>query len=292
MLEFIFIDVKMKYFLNSLTSKAYWQYIFSIIGIKSILSIYGFCWLIMETLDFFKLYTRDQYASYSFFIFLIISIAISILIRRPIRTISISFPQSDFSIDVRIADLFDLNGATMISTNTDFEADVASGKIATNSLQGQFTAKYFIGNQAELIRQIKSALKKVKGVTPYPMGTTIPINTHGRTFYFTAMSKLGDGGNASSTIDDIKNALNGLWEFVRDSGELQELVIPVIGTGRGRVNLSRKKMIALIAESFVKASEERKFTERLIIAIRPEDSEHFQINLYDIKDHLTQVLKS
>ena len=51
-------------------------------------------------------------------------------------------------------------------------------------------------------------------------------------------------------------------------------------------------MIALIAESFVKASEERKFTDKLIITIRPEDSKNFEINLYDIKDHLTQVLKS
>jgi len=292
MQEHIFTIANMKYFFNSFTSKAYWQYIFSLTGIKSILSIFGFCWLIMETLDFFKIYTRDQYASYSFFIFLIISIIISISIRRPIRSISIAFPKYDFSIEVRIVNLFDLNGATMISTNTDFEADVASGKIATTSLQGQFTARYFLGNQAELIRQIKSALKKANKTSPYPMGTTIPINTHGKTFYFTAMATLGDGGNASTTIPDIKSALDGLWEYIRENGELQELVVPIIGTGRGRIKLSRKKMIALIAESFVKASEERKFTEKLIITIRPEDSINFKINLYEIKDHLTQVLKS
>ncbi len=272
----------MKYFFNSITSKAYWQYIFSTAGLKSILAIFGFCWLIVETLDFFKVYTRDQYAAYSFFIFLVLSIFISILFRRPVRSISISFPKFDFSIDV----------ATMISTNTVFEADVAGGKIATNSLQGQFTARYFPGNQTELIKQISKSLKKTNLTAPYPMGTTIPIFTHGKTFYFTAMAKIGDGGNASTTITDIKNTLNGLWEYVRENGELQELVVPIIGTGRGRIKLSRKKMIALIAESFVKASEERKFTDKLIITTRPEDSNNFEINLYDIKDHLTQVLKS
>jgi hypothetical protein len=105
------------------------------------------------------------------------------------------------------------------------------------------------------------------------------------------MAEIGEGGNASSTIADLKVALNGLWNYVRDNGELQELAVPVIGTGRGRIKMSRKKMIALIAESFAKASIEHKFTDKLIITIRPEDAENFGINLYDIKDHLKHVLK-
>ncbi len=282
----------MKYFLNSIKSQAYWRYIFSLDGFKSILAIFGLFWLIVETLDFFKVYTRDQYGEYAFFIFILLSIVISILLRRPIKSISITFSEYDFGIDVRIANLFDMSGATMISTNTLFEADVAGGKIAIDSLQGQFTAKYFTGNQTELITKINEKLKATDLTSPYPMGTTIPIHTHGKTFYFTAMAKLGEGGNASSTITDIKAALDGLWNYVRENGELQELAVPVIGTGRGRLRVSRKKMIATIAESFVKASIENKFTDKLVITIRPEDAENFGINLYDIKDHLIHVLKS
>ena len=281
----------MKYFFNSITSKAYWRYIFSFNGLKSILAIYGLLWLVIETLDFFKVYTRDQYGAYAFFIFFGIAIILSIVIRRPIKYISITFSEYDISIDVRIADLFNMSGATMISSNTIFEADVAGGKIATESLQGQFTAKYFTGNQTELINKINEELEAINQTAPYPMGTTIPIHTHGKTFYFTAMATIGENGNASSTITDIKNALNGLWKYVREKGELQELAVPVIGTGRGRLKMPRKKMIALIAESFVKASMENKFTDKLIITIRPEDAENFGINLYDIKDHLMHVLK-
>jgi len=62
-------------------------------------------------------------------------------------------------------------------------------------------------------------------------------------------------------------------------------------SGRGRVKISRKKMIALIAESFAKASLQHKFSSKLIIAIRPEDAQNFGMNLYDIKDHLVHVLK-
>lgn len=281
----------MKYFLNTITSKAYWRYIFSLDGFKSIFAIFGLIWLIVETLDFFKVYTRDQYGAYAFFIFIFLSLVISILLRRPIKSISIAFPEYDFSIDVKIIDLFEVSGAAVISSNTAFEADVAGGKIATDSLQGQFTAKYFTGNQVELINKISDELDTTGLDSPYPMGTTVPIHTHGKTFYFTAMAKIGEGGNASSTISDIKIALDGLWNYVRENGELQELAIPVLGTGRGRIKISRKKMIALIAESFAKASKENKFTDKLVITIRPEDSENFGINLYDIKDHLNHVLK-
>ena len=281
----------MKYFLNSVLSKAYWRYIFSFKGLKSILAFYGLIWIFIETLDFFKIYTRDKYGVYAFFIFIVISIILSILIRRPIKFISIAFSEFDFSIDVRIADIFSINAATMISTNSMFEADVAGGKIAIDSLQGQFTAIYFTGNQTELINKLNDQLKATRLIPPYPMGTTVPINTHGKTFYFTAMATIGENGNASSTITDIKNALDGLWDYVKEKGELQALAIPVIGTGRGRIKITRKKMIALIAESFVKASIKNKFTDKLIITIRPVDAENFRINLYEIKDHLIHVLK-
>ncbi len=281
----------MKYIISSLSSKAYWRYVFSQDGLRSILAIFGLIWLIIETLDFFNVYTRDQYASYAFFIFIGISIFISILLRRPIKTISLAFPEHDFCIEVKIADIFDLNAATMISLNTAFETDVAGGKIAVDSLQGQFTAKYYTGNQVELEKVVNEELKKINSTKPYPMGTTIPIHTHGKTFYFTAMAEFGENGNASSSLTDIKNALDGLWNHVRTSGELQELAVPVLGTGRGRLSTPRKKMIALIAESFFKASIKNKFTDKLIITIRSEDAENFGINLYDIKDHLKHVLK-
>lgn len=281
----------MKYFLDTILSKAYWQYILlSRSGLESVFAIFGMFYLLVESLDFFSLYTRDKYASYAFILFIILSIGVSILIRRPIKSIFISIPKHDFGVEVRIANLFDASGAVMVSTNSKFEADVAGGMIAPDSLQGQFTARYFTGNQNELIAKIKDGLGKIGGAIPFSMGTTIPVTTHGKTFYFTVMADLNEHGNAFTTVDNIKQALDGLWGHVRQSGELQELAVPVMGTGRGRLQVTRKRMIAIIAESFVKASEVGKFTDKLVIVIRPEDANSFGVNLYDIKDHLNQVL--
>lgn len=283
----------MKYFFNSFCSKSYWQYVlFSRSGIESVFAFLGGLYLLVEVLDFFQVYSRDKYASYAFVVLLVASVVGAIVVKRPVNSISMQIPNIDIIIEVRIADLFDVCGAVLISTNTIFEADVAGGKISPDSLQGQFTARYFTGNQIELISKIASGIEALSGRSPYEMGATIPIVTHGKTFYFTAMSRLNEHGNASTTIDDVKKALDGLWQFVKDAGELQELAVPVIGTGRGRLKQSRKKVIALIAESFVKASESRKFTDRLVIVIRPEDAHNFGVNMYDIKDHLRQMLYS
>ena len=51
-------------------------------------------------------------------------------------------------------------------------------------------------------------------------------------------------------------------------------------------------MIALIAESFVDASEQSKFAEHLVVVVRPEDASRFEVNLYDVKDNLEQALYS
>jgi hypothetical protein len=201
----------------------------------------------------------------------------------------VKFAQRDFEIEVRIGNLFDAAGAILVSTNTVFECDVASGKISSQSLQGQFTAKYFTGKQNLLIEEVKKGLDGLDG-PPYPMGTTIPVNTHGKTFYFTAIATLNAEGNASTTIPDVKKALNGLWDHVRRAGELQELAVPLIGTGRGRLQVPRNKMIELISESFVEASANGKFTDRLVIVIHPDDAKRFQVNLYEVKDRLRQAL--
>ena len=283
----------MRFMIDSITSKAYWRYVlFSRAGFTSALAIYGTLWLIIESLDFFNIYTRDDYGRYAFVLILLFAVFFAIVIRRPIKSISISFPKNDFSVEVRIADVFDASGAVMISTNTDFEADVANNKIAPESLQGQFTARYFTGNQNKLLSEIGTALSSISGSAPYALGTTIPITTHGKTFYFTAMAELNAEGNASTTPDNVRVALDGLWKHVREAGELQELAVPVVGTGRGRLTLSRKKMISLISESFVDASEQNKFAEKLVIVVRPTDAEKFKLNLYEVKDHLEQVLHS
>jgi len=284
----------LRYFWESISSKAYWKYaLFSRAGGGSFLAVFGGFNALIGVLDFFNIYTRDEYASYAIWILLVASAFVSILFfRRPVTSIGVKLPTRDICIEVRIADLFESTGAVVISTNTVFEADVANGKIAADSLQGQFTKEYFPGDQSELLESIEEGLAEVDGEAPYPMGTVVPISTHGKTFYFTAMAELNEQGNAKSTVRDVKKAMTGLWTYVRESGELQELAIPVIGTGRGRIRRDRKRMIWTIAESFVDGSSDGKISDKLVIVVRPEDAQQFQVNLWEIKDYLDHALSA
>jgi len=282
-----------RYFIDSITSRAYWQYVaFSVSGVRAILTAFGAVYLLVESLDFFDVYARSQYGHWAFPLLLLLSVGLAVGFRRPVRVINLTLPQMDVQVEVRIDDLFGFEGATMVSTNTAFESDVAGGKIAPTSLQGQFTAKYFTGNQHGLLEQLEAQLNQTVDQPPYPMGTTVEINTHGKTFYFTAMAHLNDQGNAQSSVADVRTALAGLWSFIRNKGELQEIGVPVIGTGRGRLRTNRKKMIGLIAESFAKASEDGKVSDKLVIFVHPDDARKFQVNLHDVKDYLVQLLES
>jgi hypothetical protein len=279
------------FFFDSITSRAYWRYaLLSGAGLYTVLAFLGGIMLFIEALDFFRVLPKESYAPSTFFWVLGIATAFAIAFKRPIRKIEIPFAENDFCVEVRIGDIFESTGAAMVSTNTDFESDVAGGKISPDSLQGQLTAKYFTGDQSSLIGMIQDGLKD-HGGPPYPMGTTVPIKTHGKTFYLVAMADLNENGNASTTLHSVEDAMNGLWDYVRASGELQELIIPVVGMERGRLNISRKKMIEKIAESFAAASSKAKISNRLVIMVRPEDAVNFRVNLYDIKDHLNHTLE-
>lgn len=284
--------MNLRYFWDSIRSKAYWSYaIFSRSAAAAYLGIFGALYLIVESLDFFKIYTRDEYCAYAFPILFLISLVILLILRRPVTSINIKWSQRDTRIEIVIGDIFDSDGAIMISTNTVFEANMSGGRIAPDSLQGQLTKKFFTGRQNELVDWINEYLDRQGGVAPYPMGTTVPVVTHGKTFYLTAMSQLNEQGNASTTPKKVRKALLGLWQHVREAGELQELAVPVVGTGRGRLEPARKKVIAMIAESFAKASQEGKITDKLTIVVSSKDASEFKLNLHDVKDYLSHVLE-
>lgn len=200
-------------------------------------------------------------------------------------------------IEVRIGDLFKCDGDIVVSTNTTFDTDTANSLISPDSLQGQFTSRYYSGKLADLDKEIEDSLSAV-GSTPvsrgwgknkeYPIGTVAKLDTHGQRFYWLAMARLDANKTARSDLADIDTALSSLWDYVLKRGEMTTIVVPVIGTGRGRVNIQRRKMIERIVQSFVDGSRVTPFAKGLSIVIHPVDAEKSEISLFQIKDHLSK----
>jgi hypothetical protein len=51
-----------------------------------------------------------------------------------------------------------------------------------------------------------------------------------------------------------------------------------------------KKIIERIAQSFTDACNQRAFSNKLIIVVRPEDASKFSLNLFQVRDYLGQSL--
>lgn len=291
----------MEYFWGSVRTWSYWRYaLFSASAASRILVILGGLWSLIELLDFFGMYTRDKYSPYAFFVLLAVSICVAVSTRRPKTRISYRIPGRDLTCSVQIGDLLEANARNLvISTNTTFDTDIGSGLISPESVQGKFTFKFFAGKSSELDIQIDESLQGRKSEyrsggkgknRKFPIGTVAKVDAHGKTFYLLAMSELNEDGNASTNPTMIDEALDGLWAFIAERGELGDIAMAIIGTGRGRVKLSRKKMIERIVQSFVDASNKKIFANQLVVYLHPKDAENFSVNLFEVRDYIAQSL--
>jgi hypothetical protein len=286
--------------LKTFATRSFWAFaLFSSEGLKATLGAYGAIYAFVEMLDFFDIVTKAQYHKYSPIFFFFISIAWTAFTRRPLSRISYKIPKKDLEIEVIFSDLLSMDTDIVISTNTTFDTSFSNGLISPESIQGQFTLKFFQGNLAELDKQLDAQLAGVPftlrnnapGKTKeYPIGTIATIRSHNKNFYFVAMAEMNTQGTAKADVRNIDKALENLWTYVKSTGQLRNLSMPVIGTGRGRISMPRKKMIENIAQSFVYASQSGIFSNKLSIAVHPEDADKFQINLYEVRDYLDRSL--
>jgi len=292
----------MRYFFKSICTSSFWRYaLFSKGGIGSFFAAMGVMYLFMEIMDFLAIYAKDKYSKYAIIPIALIALAYVIASRRPLTRFVYKAPGRDIQVEVKIGDLFEEKADVVISSNTTFDTDMASGLISPQSLQGQFALQFFNGNTDDIDRQLDASLANAPSqprdnppgkALEYPIGTVAKVEAHSRIFYFLAMSRLNAQGTASTTVREVEDALNDLWGFIATQGEMREVAIPVIGTGRGRLDLQRKKMIERISQSFVDASAGRIFANRLILVIHPKDAENFGVNLFEIRDYVVRGINA
>lgn len=290
----------MRYFFESIRTLTYWRYaVFSGEAIGKFFAVMGILYLCVDLADAFNIYKKDQYSYYGLIILVVLALMYVLSTRRPISRVSYKIPHKDFAIEVLIGDLFKIPGEVIISTSSTFDTDMSSGLIAVTSLQGQLATNYFNGQTTEIDRQIEVSLSREKFTTnnkrpgkkkEYPIGTVARVSAHNKNFYLVAMSHMDEKGNASSDLKMIDEALEKLWVNLASKAEIGDIVMPLMGTGRGRVAYPRKKLIERIAQSFTDACNQRAFSNKLVVVVRPEDASKFSLNLFQVRDYLGQSL--
>lgn len=258
----------------------------------------GTLFLAAEVLRFFNMYPASIEGRIGFWLMILVSFIVGCTARFPVKRVRYRIGKKDYEIEVCIADILALTCDAVISTNTTFDTSISERRIAKDSLQGQFTLRTYGGDVERLDKDIAKSLngrpfervdrpgKKKK----YSIGTVAVVKPEERTFYLLAMAHLGDDGNAYTTQAERERALELLWEEIANRGELGDVAIPLIGTGRGRLQQARQKVVELIAQSFADASRHRKIATRLTIVISPADAANYEVNLFQIRDYLTLSL--
>ena len=213
------------------------------------------------------------------------------------------FPRSrisdtDIVVELRVGDMFKRKGAFIIGSNTTFDTSIEDRTISEDSIQGQFTRR-FARDARELDTQLNESLadktvksklaatdKKFGKRDHYQRGTVCPVTLKNRKAYFVAIASLNNNRVAQSTLDELLASLPIMWSELRESGGMEDLVCPILGSGYSRISTPKEKLVQHLIRSFVASSHEGKLTEKLSIMIPRSDVNEGKINLEVLRKFL------
>lgn len=292
---------KLPIMLQAFFSTNYYRYIFfTSATVTTFLATFGVLWLVVEITTYFSPLAGEVIRE-NWKWFLCVGILWTLWQRKPLISISECLVGRDVELEIRIGNILDIDGAYVISTNTTFDTDISKGIIALDSLQGQFTSKFY-DSVTQLDFEIEEALtgqnfiKKLNRKTPlknklYPIGTVVKLRPKGQVCYLVAVSNLNEHGVAQSSFENIKVCLAEIWEYISKHGNFDSVVIPIIGSGRARVLVNRETFIREIIQSFIAACGEKKFCEKFTLVISPADYQKYNLNLYELGEYLRYVCR-
>jgi hypothetical protein len=279
---------------------SYWKHGFSPAkALTALLSSFGALWLLVEITSYFAPAAVKTIQEY-WWAFPVFGVAGALWKNRPRHEVGCRLTGRDIVVQIFVGDLFSRAGAFVVGSNTSFDTDTTNGMISPKSIQGQFTTKFY-DSVAHLDTDIQASVKEVasalapaekrgKGML-FPMGTVAQVCAKKRTAYLVAIAGLSNDGIAHGTFNDLKTALPRLWEYISQSGTIEPIVIPVLGSGFSRIPEPREEIIREIINSFVAACSERRFTESLTIVIHPRDFYNQSVDLPELGRYLAHVCK-
>lgn len=251
----------------------------------------GLYWLIIEVSSFFSVRIEDFFKTNGIWGVYIL-ILITLWLRRPIKSWSENLKNRDLTIEVVIGDIFKCTGDFIIASTTSFDTSLEDNTVSKKTLIGQFIMRYFNQNSNNVLlnQQIDNSLENeifdpipadwVGKKRKYRIGTVVKVRFENRNCYMVAINNKNRHGNVEThenSFDDLKIALSNTWEYVEKRGELSELIIPLMGTGSGRIKEKRIDVFKAIIDSFIASNSSCTICKKLTICIYPPDLKNFDL---------------
>ncbi|WP_028610709.1 macro domain-containing protein [Paenibacillus harenae] len=262
-------------------------------------SIFAILWTFIDFADFYAAKAKANLWNPPVWSVLLTGILIAGWLSRPRLTRTVRLKDKDVAIHIKVDDIFRQKGCVaIIPANNWFKMD----HVSEASVQVQYRDRFF-GSEAEFNRLAESRLANephVRGsyngepVKEYALGTVIRLEPPSRSIkaaYLVATARLNPFGRAIPSRDDLRNGLIAAWGYIAARGGREPLVIPIMGSGRHRINLNRFELMHDIVQSFVQAVDHNKFTEELTIVIHPDSFIRHQYSLNEMEEYLNYVCK-
>jgi hypothetical protein len=271
-----------------------WQDLSFIKVSKNIFSVFGVLWLIVEVLSFFNKEEFAEQLKSIWWIFLLIGIIVVIYQNWPKHTYTYKVNNRDISISIQIGDIFKNDGALIIPVNNRLDVDNNGTTAKSSSVLKYFIDKIYKSVHAHLATDITQKLEDSsdwyskfitkENPTEYKIGTVIPVFRDEKQYYLLCNATLNEQLRSKCSPDDLRTSLIELWAFLIHCGSKDNLVIPIIGTGRGRITLTREEVIKEIVLSFLASLSSDNYCEQLTICIHPYDLKKYKIDISKIVD--------
>ena len=281
-------------------SKHYWKRNLTKI-ISTFFSIFGILWLFIETANHFnvKIAIPDT-TIFSYSMLLLCALLLAVIYNIPKLTHEVEIADTDIKIELIVANYLNLPGDKVIATNSTYDTTFENTFISPKSIQGQFFKKFY-KNLSHLDNNLEKSLEnetpilvldRTKSKTKqFNIGTVAKVQNEEFMSYWLAMADVNEFGKPNSNFENLQISLIRLWEFIATKGHLENLVIPILGSGRTGINEKRERILQEIIFSFVAFATEKKLTEKLTIAIHPKDLLKHNMNFYELCTFLEHTCK-
>ena len=227
---------------------------------------------------------------------------IAVILSGEKTEVSAHLGKKDYSITLKLGDLLRTkNSAIVIPTNSTFDTTMYGEFISEKSIQGKFQNKFYHNNVEELDKLLQTSLDSKyhdnyeelndrinTKSRRYPIGSVAKITINKTHYYFLAMSDVSAKGKPENvTMHTITEALVGLWNYLSEDGHTESVTVPVIGTGRGR--LQDGNLESVVQEtifSFISAAQEDFIAKGLTVCIYPPTLREANVSWEDLCNYL------
>lgn len=193
------------------------------------------------------------------------------------------FRNPDTMVTVKAGDLFAEDAHIVVGFCDTFDTATDGVVISGASVQGQLLARRYGGDTHRLDTELRTALSHTAPITTeprerkhrgklhrYPVGTVAVLGERPHLVFAAAYSRIGNDYVASSSVEELWQSLERLWDAVHRYGQHERLAMPLIGAGLARVDfLDMESLLRLILLSYVTRSRRQLICRELRVVIPP-----------------------